>query len=152
MKTYTVIRSDEQYMTYCNDLEKLTSAYKANPSEGLIDLIDTITLLIEKYDEEHSQLKEIDPIQLLKSLISDNGMSQKDLAELLQVSNGHLSDILNYKKGLSKKVIRILSERFKVSQSAFNRPYKLSAAVNKNYRNASTMNSRKDLEVAEPEE
>lgn len=152
MKTYTVIRSDEQYITYCNDLEKLTSAYKANPSEGLMDLIDTITLLIEKYDEEHSQLKETDPIQLLKSLISDNGMSQKDLAGLLQISKGHLSDILNYKKGLSKKVIRILSERFKVRQSAFNRPYKLSAAVNKHYRNASMMNSRKDLEVAEPEE
>ncbi|MGD1961453.1 MAG: type II toxin-antitoxin system HigA family antitoxin [Fulvivirga sp.] len=148
MKTYTIIRTDEQYMAYCNDLEKMTSKYKVSNSNDLLDMIDTITLLIEKYDEEHSQLNEIDPIQLLKSLMDDNNLKQKDLAELLHVSKGHLSDILNYKKGLSKNIIRILSDRFKVRQSAFNKPYKLSAEVNKHYRNASMMNSKKDLETA----
>ena len=141
MKTYTIIRTDEQYMAYCNDLEKMTSKYKVSNSNDLLDMIDTITLLIEKYDEEHSQLNEIDPIQLLKSLMDDNNLKQKDLAELLHVSKGHLSDILNYKKGLSKNIIRILSDRFKVRQSAFNKPYKLSAEVNKHYRNASLLNS-----------
>jgi len=38
---------------------------------------------------------------------------------------GYVSDILNYKKGLSKESIRMLSERFKLNQQAFNRPYKL---------------------------
>ena len=148
MKTYTIIRTDEQYMAYCNDLEKMTSKYKVSNSNDLLDMIDTITLLIEKYDEEHSQLNEIDPIQLLKSLMDDNNLKQKDLAELLHVSKGHLSDILNYKKGLSKNIIRILSDRFKVRQSAFNKPYKLSAEVNKHYRNASMMNSNMVLETA----
>lgn len=148
MKTYTIIRSDDQYMSYCNDLEKMTSEYQTNSSKELLDLIDTITLLIEKYDEEHSKLNEVDPIQLLKSLMDDNNLKQKDLAELLQVSKGHLSDILNYKKGLSKNIIRNLSERFKVRQSAFNRPYELTAEVNKHYRNASMMNSKKNLETA----
>lgn len=147
MKTYTIIRSEDQYMTYCNDLEKLTSQYQNKPSQELLDIIDTITLLIEKYDEEHSQLKEVDPIQLLKTLMSENNLTQKNLAELLRISKGHLSDILNYKKGLSKNVIRILSDRFKVRQSAFNKPYKLSAEINKHYRNASVMNSKKDLET-----
>ena len=148
MKTYTIIRTDEQYMSYCNDLEKMTSKYKVSQSNDLLDMIDTITLLIERYDEEHSQLNEIDPIQLLKSLMDDNSLKQKDLAELLQISKGHLSDILNYKKGLSKNIIRTLSDRFKVRQSAFNKPYKLSVEANKHYRNASMMNSKKDLETA----
>jgi HTH-type transcriptional regulator/antitoxin HigA len=147
MKTYTIIRSEEQYIAYCNDLEKLTSKYDSRPSSDLLDLIDTITLLIEKYDEEHSQLREVDPIQLLKSLMKENNLKQKDLGNLLKVSKGHLSDILNYKKGLSKNVIRILSERFKVRQSAFNRPYKLSVEANKHYRNARMMNYAKDLET-----
>jgi HTH-type transcriptional regulator / antitoxin HigA len=147
MKNYTVIRTDEQYVNYCNDLEKLTSKYKGQPTEQLLDLIDTITLLIEKYDEEHTQLSEIDPIQLLKSLMIDNNIMQKDLAELLHISKGHLSDILNYKKGLSKNVIRTLAERFKVRQSAFNRPYKLSVEVNRHYKNANMMNTKKDLET-----
>jgi len=148
MKTYTIIRTDEQYMAYCNDLEKMTSKYKVSESNALLDMIDTITLLIERYDEEHSHLNEIDPIQLLKSLMVDNNLKQKDLAGLLHVSKGHLSDIMNYKKGLSKNIIRLLSDRFKVRQSAFNKPYKLSAEVNKHYRNASMMNSKKDLEIA----
>ena len=135
MKTYTIIRSEEQYMTYCNDLEKLTLKYDSKSSVILLDLIDTITLLIEKYDEEHSKLKEVDPIQLLKSLMHEKNLKQKDLVDLLKVSKGHLSDILNYKKGLSKNVIRILSEKFKVRQSAFNRPYNLSVEINKHYRN-----------------
>ena len=148
MKTYTIIRSEDQYMVYCNDLEKLTTEYQNKPSGQLLDLIDTITLLIEKYDEEHSQLNELDPIQLLRSLMDENKLSQKDLAELLHISKGHLSDILNYKKGLSKSVIRLLSERFKVRQSAFNRPYKLALEVNKHYLNASMMNSKKNLKSA----
>jgi HTH-type transcriptional regulator/antitoxin HigA len=128
---YTIIRNDEQYRNYCNELERLTSRYNNNPSEELLNLIDTITLLIEKHDEDNSKLKEIDPVQLLKYLMEENNINQKELAELLQISKGHLSDILNYKKGLSKKVIRLLSARFKVRQSAFNRPYELKADVNK---------------------
>jgi len=148
MKAFTIIRSKKQYTTYCNDLEKLTLKYNSQPSGDLLDLIETITLLIEQYDDEHTQLKNIDPIQLLKSLMLENNLKQKDLADLLHVSKGHLSDILNYKKGLSKNVIRILSEKFKVRQSAFNRPYKLSVEVNKHYRNANMMNTKKDLETA----
>ncbi len=148
MKRFTIIRSKEQYMTYCNDLEKLTLKYDSQPSGDLLDLIDTITLLIEQYDDAHTQLKDVDPIMLLKSLMAENNLKQKDLAELLHVSKGHFSDILNYKKGLSKNVIRILAERFKVRQSAFNRPYKLSVKANKHYRNAKMMNTEKNLETA----
>ena len=148
MKAFTIIRSKKQYITYCNDLEKLTLKYDSKPSVDLLDLIDTITLLIEQYDEENTQLMNVDPIQLIKSLMQENNLKQKDLVDLLHVSKGHLSDILNYKKGLSKNVIRILSERFKVRQSAFNRPYKLSVEVNRHYRNANMMNTKKDLETA----
>ncbi len=132
MKAYTIIRSKEQYWGYCNDLEKLTNEYRENPSDELHDLIETITLLIEKYDEADGTLEELDPIQLLKSLMEDNNMKQRDLAQLLAVSKGHVSDILNYKKGLSKNVIRLLSDRFKVRQDAFNRDYNLSETRNRN--------------------
>jgi len=148
MKAYTIIRNEEQYRTYCNDLEKLTFEYQKKPDDGIHDLIETITLLIEKYDEEHSTMKELDPVQVLKALMADNNMKQRDLAQLLKISKGHVSDILSYKKGLSKNVMRMLSNRFKVRQDAFNRPYKLSSDVNKQYRNASLMNSEKDLAKA----
>ncbi|MEX2590392.1 MAG: transcriptional regulator [Chitinophagales bacterium] len=137
MTNYIIIRTEDQYYAYCNELERLSSKYQDNPSDMLLDKIETLTLLIEHYDQEHSTLNELDPIELLKYLMKENQLKQIELANLLQISKGHLSDILSYKKGLSKNIIRLLSERFKVRQSAFNRPYKLISDIDKQYRNAS---------------
>jgi HTH-type transcriptional regulator/antitoxin HigA len=48
-----------------------------------------------------------------------------ELSGKLGISRGYMSDILHYKKGLSKEVIRKLSSLFKVRQDAFNRSYDL---------------------------
>ena len=125
MKRYTIIKTEGQYNEYCNDLETLTKKYQNKPDGGVLDLIETITLLIERYDQENSFTGDTDPIQLLKYLMEENNLKNKDLVRLLGLSKGHISDILNYKKGLSKMVIRTLSERFKVRQEAFNRSYPL---------------------------
>ena len=114
-------------------------------SKLIADEIDLLTLLIEKWDEEHSTLHEIDPIRLLHSFMADHKLKAKDLADLLGMSKGYISDILHYKKGLSKEVIRKLAERFRVSQEAFNRSYKLKSPVNAHLRNASVMNTTKTL-------
>lgn len=52
-------------------------------------------------------------------------MKAKDLVDLLGVSKGYVSDFLNYKKALSKDVIRIVAGHFGMYQDAFNRPYPL---------------------------
>jgi HTH-type transcriptional regulator/antitoxin HigA len=75
-------------------------------------------------------------------------MKAVDLAKLLNVSEGLVSDILHYKKGLSKHTILILSERFRLNQEAFNRPYELRVPVTPKIRNARIMNTRKDLATA----
>jgi HTH-type transcriptional regulator/antitoxin HigA len=89
------------------------------------DEIALLTLLIEKWDEEHNSFNELDPVQILHSLMEEHNLKAKDLVDILEISKGYTSDILNYKKGLSKEVIRKLAAYFKVSQEAFNRPYKL---------------------------
>ncbi len=112
------------------------------------DEIDLVTLLIEKWDSEHDTFEEVDPIRLLRSLMEEQNMKPKDLVDLLGVSNGYVSEILHYKKGLSKEVIRKLSAYFKVSQEAFNRPYKLKVTENSRFKNASVMNTRKKVTPA----
>lgn len=78
----------------------------------------------------------------------DHKLKAKDLTEILGVSKGLVSDILNYKKGLSKDIIRLLSAYFKVSQEAFNRPYRLKNPVNSHLRDASVTNTPKGIELA----
>lgn len=143
---YKIIKNKTQYNQYCNQLEELVMS--GSKGKAVQEEIDLLTLLIEKWDEEHNTFQEVDPIRLLHSLMADHEMKPKDLVALLEVSKGYVSEILNYKKGLSKDVIRKLSEKFKVSQEAFNREYKLKMPENSHLRNASIMNTRKDMAMA----
>jgi len=140
---YKVIKSKSQYKEYCNTLEELVFA-KAKSRE-IKDEIELLTFLIEKYDEEHNSFDELDPIELLHALMNEHNLKAKDLVEILEVSKGMVSDILHYKKGLSKDIIRTLASHFKVSQEAFNRPYKLKSEFNSHLRDASVMNTAKRL-------
>lgn len=130
---YTIIKNESQYKEYCRILEDLVENEK---SEGINDEIDLLTLLIEKWDEEHNTFEETDPIELLQYLMTEKKLKAKDLAGVLNVSKGLVSDILNYKKGLSKEIIRSLSNYFKVSQEAFNRPYILKTEGKSEFKNA----------------
>lgn len=130
---YKIIKTESQYFRYCNALEEiLDSGKKSRPTQ---DEIELLTFLIEKYDQEHNTFTDADPIELLKSLMTDHKMKSVELARLLKVSTGLVSDMLSYKKGLSKETIRILAEKFKLNQEAFNRPYKLKSEHNRHLSN-----------------
>ncbi len=126
---YKIIKSKKQYNEYCEQLEALLD--NNSKSKSAREEIELLTFLIEKWDNEHNSFDDIDPVQLLKSLMNDHNMKPISLAELLGVSKGLVSDILNYKKGLSKEIIRKLSVTFKLSHEAFNRHYDLVASVNR---------------------
>jgi HTH-type transcriptional regulator/antitoxin HigA len=122
MKTlkYTVIKNITQYRNYCLILEDLTSQKRASKSTQ--NEIDLLTLLIEKWDKDQQPKRPLEPVRLIKSLMIDHKLKAKDLAHILGVSKGYLSDILNHKKGFSKRVIRELALYFKISQEAMNSP------------------------------
>jgi len=138
---YSIVKTEKQYNQYCDVLEELL----AQDKKDLLDEIELLTLLIEKWDTEHNSFNDLDPIELIKALMEENNLKSKDLIEIMDLSKGTVSKILNYQKGLSKETIRRLSDYFKVSQEAFNRPYKLVNEVNRHFRNASLMNTKKEL-------
>ncbi len=138
---YTVIKSREQYNQYCDNLENLLTT----EDTGSQDEIELLTLLIEKWDAEHNTFNDLDPIELLKSLMTERSIKAKDLVEILGLSKGSVSKILSCQKGLSKETIRNLAEYFNVTQEAFNRPYKLIHEVNRHFQNASLMNTQKNM-------
>lgn len=120
---YKVIANKVQYNIYCKKLETLV--FSGSKKATTRDEIDLLTLLIEKWDADHNTLSDVDPIQLLRSLMKEHKLKAKDLVVILGVSKGYVSEILHYKKGLSKEAIRLLAAQFKLSQEAFNRPYPL---------------------------
>ena len=134
---YTIVKSQDQYNEYCRLLQDLV----IKDDREFQDEIDLLTLLIEKWDKDHNTFNDLDPIQLLKSLMKDHNLKPKDLAVILGLSKGTVSKILNYHKGLSKNSIRKLSDHFAVSQEAFNRPYRMINDNKRNIQDADLMNT-----------
>jgi len=139
---YRVIKSEEQYWDYCNTLEALVGNKEDISSE---DEIELLTILIEKWDAEHSTFDRIDPVEILKGLMEENKLKAKDIALISGVGKSTISEILHYRKGFSKDIIRKLSSHFKVNQEAFNQAYKLKSPLNVHLRNAGVMNTPKNL-------
>lgn len=138
---YTIIKNKEQYDNYCNILEELVN----QQNDTTQDEIDLLTLLIEKWDTDHTTINDAHPIEILKYLMAEHDLKSKDLVDVLGLTKGTISKILNYNKGLSKETIRKLSDYFKVSQETFNRPYGLVTEGNKpiRYSGASKVHKNK---------
>lgn len=119
---YTRIKSDEQYNLYAEIHEKLTyKNYESNKDE-----IELIEVLIDDYEKRTIDAPpELDPVQIIDYLLKENNISKSQLAKELKVSRQLITDIMNYRRNISKSMILKLSNRFKMNQSAFSRTYKL---------------------------
>ena len=111
-----VIKSDEQNERYIRMLETLTDRDHLSAEEQ--NLVELLTLLIEKYEEQHYTLKRVSPVAALRQLMEANGLKQKDLLDIFR-SEGITSEVLRGKRELSKEHIRRLSKRFHVSPELF---------------------------------
>ena len=84
------------------------------------DYLETLSTLIEKYEDEHHAIEtsDLDPIGTLKFLMEENGMTMSGLGEILgQRQLG--SKILGRTRDLSKSHIVKLANHFKVSPATF---------------------------------
>lgn len=135
--TYTVIKSEKQYYKYCDEVEELVLSKKKKTKDQK-DTIDLLTVLIEKWDDDHDTSEDIQPVEMIKHMMERNKMKPVDLARLLGISKSLMSDIFNYRRGLSKAMVRKLAERFAMRQEAFSRPYNLKVTPKKKAKKAST--------------
>lgn len=138
---YKIIKSELQYESYCNELHELVR----NPLTRESDEVELLTLLIEKWDTENIKFSELTPIETIKALMQEHKLNSTDLSRILNLSKGTISKMLNYNKGLSKETIRNLSVYFKLNQEIFNQPYKLENEINRKFRDASLMNTKKAI-------
>lgn len=121
MSDFKVIKSAKQYHEYVSAHKRMWK-HPTGENEDDRELLD---VLIEKWEKENHKHTDTDPVELLKWLMDNNDMDATQLSKELGINKATTSKILNYKKGMSKYVIRKLAEMFKLSQEAFNREYKL---------------------------
>jgi HTH-type transcriptional regulator/antitoxin HigA len=127
--TYTVIKSQNQYTAYCDQLMELMKLKRKTRVE--LDAIDMLTILIKQWDEGQRPLSDTDPVEFLQLLMKRNNVKASELAAGVGISKSLLSDIFHYRRRLSREVIRKLASRFNVSQELLNKPYNLTPFARK---------------------
>jgi HTH-type transcriptional regulator/antitoxin HigA len=111
-----LIRSEEQLEVYTKALYRLTS--ELNPTEAQVEAIELLTLLIERYEAEHFLIPQASPSEVLRFLLEQHGLRQRDLAADLG-GESVVSEVLSGKRKLNAAHIEQLSKRFHVSPAVF---------------------------------
>jgi HTH-type transcriptional regulator/antitoxin HigA len=82
-------------------IEKLMDAKKGSSNA---DLLNVITLLVEKYEEKHYPIPQPDPIEAIKFRMEQLGLTQKDMVQIIG-SKSRVSEIFNRKRKLTVRMI-----------------------------------------------
>ena len=114
------LKTEAQYDAALSFLKKLAVRDEATLDEGESAYLEALTRFVEDYEERHHPIDtgHMGPIDALKFLMAENGMRPADVGRLLG-NRSVASQVLNGKRGLSQRHIRILADRFKVEAGLF---------------------------------
>lgn len=74
------------------------------------DELELLTLLVEKYEEEHYTIDLPYPVETIKFRIDQMGLKQKDIVDCFG-DKSKVSDVLNLKRKLNLNYIRNLHQK-----------------------------------------
>lgn len=107
--------SDYERMTaLMNALLDETGDDEEHPLSGLLDLVSD---LVSKYEQEHHAIEPAEPKEVLRFLLDVRGLKQEDLSAVVPQSN--LSAILAGKRKISATLAGKLGKFFGVSPAVF---------------------------------
>jgi HTH-type transcriptional regulator/antitoxin HigA len=102
--TIKPIKTKKDYQAAMNRLDVI---FHAKPGTLTGDELEILTMLIEKYEDEHVQIDYPDPIEAIKFRMEQMGYTQNDLAKVVGLKS-RASELLNKKRKLTLDMIRKL--------------------------------------------
>ena len=111
-----LIHNGRELEAYTDALFELTVLKRPSASER--EAIELLTLLIERYEQEHYQIPAADPVSLVRFLLANEGLNQRDLIPEFG-SESAVSMFLAGRRKLNLAQVRRLSARFKLPADVF---------------------------------
>ena len=105
------IKTKKDYEQAMLRLENIFDAKKGTPKG---DELEILSLLIEKYEDEHFPIDLPDPVEAIKFRMEQTGMTQTDLANIVG-QKSRASEILNRKRSLTLQQIVNLHKGLNIS-------------------------------------
>jgi HTH-type transcriptional regulator/antitoxin HigA len=125
MKTLKPIRTKADYEASLAEIKRLWGARRGTRKGDRLDILAT---LIDAYESEHYPMDPPDPIEAIKFRMEQQGLSRKDLAEILG-SRTRVAEVLNRRRGLSINMIRRLHQKLGISVDVLIRPIRTKKAA-----------------------
>jgi HTH-type transcriptional regulator/antitoxin HigA len=109
MKT-KILKTEQEYNEACERIYNLINssgnAIEPNSPEG--EEMELLSLLVEKYEQEHHQMEAPDPIEAIKFRMEQMNLKQADIAPLFG-GKTRVSEVLCGKRTLTLKMITLLN-------------------------------------------
>lgn len=105
-------------------LERVNILFDAKPNTIEGDELDILVTLIEKYEQIHYPIPEPDPIEAIKFMMEQKGLTDADLGVILN-SRSRVTEIFKRKRALTIKQIRLLTENLHIPASTLIKEYAL---------------------------
>ena len=105
-----VLKTEDDYNQALKRLDEIFHA-PIDSKEG--DEAELLSILIEKYEDDHYPIEPPDPIEAIKFRMEQMGMTKKELAEIIGYKS-RVSEIFSRKRKLTLKMIRNLHDQLKI--------------------------------------
>ena len=109
-----IIKNKRDYKLALKSLEAVFDEKSGN----LAEYAETLTVLIEHYESENFPIKDSSGVEMLKFLMTQNDLKQKDLVGIVG-GKSSVSEILNGKRPLNLQHLRALANKFNVRPATF---------------------------------
>ena len=116
-KSLTVPHNDKEYNRVVQLLDELIDIVGEDENHSFASLMEILALIIENYENQHFEQPKGSPDESLKQLMVEHNIKQSDLKEI--GSQGVVSEVLNGKRNLNMRQIKLLAKRFNVSPAVF---------------------------------
>lgn len=110
------IRSESELLAVQEVIDALLDSGEMTPEK--LDYINLLGILVHEYEEKHVSIPDLSGVELLKALIDEFGLRQKDLVPIFKTES-IVSAILNGQRKFTVEHIEKLSVFFNVSPSVF---------------------------------
>jgi HTH-type transcriptional regulator/antitoxin HigA len=111
-------KTPKEYEVLCDFAYQISDSLEKKKNKDQQAMLDIVTLLIDDYQRKNYNFEKQDPVSVLKFLIEDHGLVQKDLNKEIG-SQGIVSEVLRGKRKLNMKMAKALATRFKTSVAVF---------------------------------
>ena len=114
------VRSEAEYDAALREIDQLMDA---GPDTPRGDRLEVLVTLVEAYEQQRWSIDAPDPIDAIRILMAERGLSRRDLEGILG-SSGRVSEILNRKRSLTVEMMRRLHSELGIPAESFMRPVK----------------------------